>query len=116
MKAHARTASRCSIVMVTLSVLLSLASAADNGTSLYRTKCAQCHGKSGEGKPSISAPSLLSNEVKEMSDEKIRDFITTRANGEMERSAAHTFSKKRLTEDQITRIVAAIREMQERHH
>jgi mono/diheme cytochrome c family protein len=99
MKAHARTGGRCGIVMVTLSVLLSLASAADNGASLYRTKCAQCHGKNGEGKRSIKAPSLLLNEVKELSDEKIRDFITTRDNGEMERNPSRTLSEKRLTEE-----------------
>lgn len=116
MKAHTRTASRCGMVMVTLIVLFSRAPAGDNGASLYRTKCAQCHGKSGEGKPSIKAPSLLTNEAKEMSDQKIRDFITTRASGEVERNPSRTLSEKRLTEDQITRIIAAIREMQERHH
>lgn len=114
MKAHARAARRCGIAM--LSVLLSLASATDNGASLYQTKCAQCHGKSGEGKPSIKAPNLVSNQAKRMSDEKIRDFITTRANGEMERNPSHTFSKKRLTENEIARIIADIRRMQEKHN
>jgi cytochrome c len=32
--------------------------AADDGASLYKTKCAGCHGASGEGKPAMKAPAL----------------------------------------------------------
>jgi hypothetical protein len=34
-----------------------------------------------------------------MSDNEIREFIVTRANGEMDRNSSHTLLKKRLTED-----------------
>jgi cytochrome c553 len=116
MKARASAATRCSVVtVITFSVLLSLASATVNDTRLYQTKCAQCHGKNGEGKRSIKAPSLVSGEAKEMSDERIRDFITARANGEMARNPSHTSLKKRLTDEQINRIIVDIRKMQENH-
>ena len=40
-------------------VIVSLASwAADDGPAHYKTKCAGCHGASGEGKPAMKAPAL----------------------------------------------------------
>src|SRR5262249_9932536 len=33
-------------------------SAAEDGAALYKTKCAGCHGPSGEGKPAMEAPAL----------------------------------------------------------
>src|SRR5271157_2747121 len=48
--------------VVSLAAMLLVASlacwAADNGAALYKTKCAGCHGASGEGKPAIKAPAL----------------------------------------------------------
>jgi cytochrome c553 len=45
--------------LVAISLIASLASwAADNGAALYKTKCAGCHGTSGEGKPAMKAPAL----------------------------------------------------------
>jgi cytochrome c len=47
---------------VTLAVLLLTTStaswAADDGTALYKKKCAGCHGANGEGKPAMKAPAL----------------------------------------------------------
>ena len=31
---------------------------ADDGAALYKTKCAGCHGATGDGKPAIKAPAL----------------------------------------------------------
>jgi len=50
-----------------------------------------------------------------MSDEDIRKLIISRTNGEMERDAAHTSLKRRLTEDQITQVISEIRKLQETH-
>ena len=33
-------------------------SGAEDGAALYKTKCAGCHGVSGEGKPAMKAPAL----------------------------------------------------------
>jgi cytochrome c553 len=116
MKTHARTGLRYGIGMLVFSAFLfPLAFATDKTVTLYQAKCSQCHGKSGEGKPSIKAPSLVSIDVKKMSDNEIREFIVTRANGEMDRNSSHTSLKKRLTEDQVNQIIADIRKMQERH-
>ena len=46
-------------LLVTSSVMLSaLAWGAQDGTALYKSKCAACHGASGEGKPPMKAPAL----------------------------------------------------------
>ena len=31
---------------------------AEDGASLYKTKCAGCHGANGEGKPAVKAPAV----------------------------------------------------------
>lgn len=105
---------------ITLAMLISYSFsssfAAGHSESLYREKCAQCHGRNGEGKPSIKAPSLISTEAKNISDEQIRNFIVARANGEMEKQGSHTSLKRRLTTAQISQLIAEIRQLQEKHH
>jgi len=40
-------------------LVVSLAAwAADDGSALYKQKCAGCHGTSGDGKPAMKAPAL----------------------------------------------------------
>ena len=78
-------------------LLSSIAFATDQTANLYRAKCSPCHGKNGEGKRSMKAPSLVSNDAKKISDKEIRELIVARANGEMDPNPSHTFLKKRLT-------------------
>ena len=47
--------------VVNLAAILLIASSASwgaDGAALYKTKCAGCHGASGEGKPAMKAPAL----------------------------------------------------------
>jgi len=48
--------------LMTLVLLLlagsTVSQAADDGASLYKKKCAGCHGASGEGKSAMKAPAL----------------------------------------------------------
>jgi mono/diheme cytochrome c family protein len=100
-------------LLLAISVLVScFALAADDGASLFKARCASCHGATGKGRPSAKAPSLLSDKVKSLSDDSIRDLIASRANGEMEKKPAHTSIKKRLTAEQVSAVVAHIRELQ----
>ena len=48
------------VVKVAASLLLASSAswAAADGAALYKTKCAGCHGASGEGKPAMKAPAL----------------------------------------------------------
>src|SRR4051794_2886497 len=48
-------------VLMTIGAFLltgAAASGADNGAALYKSKCAGCHGASGEVKPAMKAPAL----------------------------------------------------------
>ena len=51
----------CKVKINLAAILLIVSSAswaADDGAALYKTKCAGCHGASGEGKPAMKAPAL----------------------------------------------------------
>ena len=102
------------IVMIAVAlfmVLPNLAWADDEGATLFKTKCAVCHGADGAGKPATKAPSLVSPEAKKSSDADLTDMI---ANGGKEKKAMHAFSAKGLTPDQIKMVVAYIRAMQKK--
>lgn len=52
---------QCKLLISVTSMLLGatlMSWAADDGASLYKKKCAGCHGHSGEGKPGMKAPAL----------------------------------------------------------
>ena len=49
-----------------------------SGASLYKAKCAGCHGHTGEGKPAMKAPALKGTQLDEG---QIVDQITTRTSG-----------------------------------
>ncbi len=85
--------------------------AAEDGAALYKTKCAVCHGANGEGKPAVKAPSLVSDEAKKKSDADLTDQI---ANGGKEKKAAHAFSKKGVSDDQVKALVAYVRGLQKK--
>ena len=85
--------------------------AAEDGAALYKSKCAVCHGANGEGKPAMKAPRLVSDEAKKLSDGDLTDMI---ANGGKEKKAAHAFSKKGVSDDQIKALVSYIREIQKK--
>jgi mono/diheme cytochrome c family protein len=111
MKLLRTVAVRCGLLLATLSLSVPMY-ATDIGGTLYRERCAQCHGKNGEGRKRIKAPSLVSTKVGKMSDDDLRAMISQRTNGEMEKVSSHTLLKKRLTADQAGEIVGYIREMQ----
>lgn len=85
--------------------------AAEDGAALYKAKCAVCHGANGEGKPAMKAPSMVSDEAKKLSDADITEMI---ANGGKEKRAAHAFSKKGVSDDQVKALAAFIRELQKK--
>ncbi len=44
--------------LVMASMFATISWAAGDGASLYKSKCAGCHGPNGEGKPAMKAPAL----------------------------------------------------------
>jgi cytochrome c553 len=46
------------LVVASMAFLPTYSLGTPDGASLYKTKCAVCHGASGEGKPAIKAPAV----------------------------------------------------------
>jgi mono/diheme cytochrome c family protein len=102
------------IVMIALALFLvlpNLSWAADDGGSIYKAKCAMCHGVDLAGKPAAKAPSLVGDQAKKASDADLTDMI---ANGGKDKKAMHAFANKGLTPDQIKMVVSYIREQQKK--
>ncbi len=82
---------------------------AEDGASLYKAKCAVCHGADLSGKPAAKIPSLVSAEAKAKSDAELTDFI---AKGGPAKKASHAYESKGMSPDQIKMLVTYIREQQ----
>jgi cytochrome c5 len=92
-------------IAVGLFILIpNLSWAADDGASLYKTKCAACHGADAAGKPAAKIPSLVSDDVKKKSDD---DFAKTIAD-----TAKHPGPVKGLAPDQVKMIITYVRSLQ----
>ena len=91
----------CKLVLSLAVVLLlgsSLSWAADDGAALYKTKCAGCHGASGEGKPAMKAPALKGTSLEA---NQIADHITK---GESGSKAPHNKGIDGLSDEQAKTI------------
>ena len=100
------------ILMIALALFLilpNLSWAAEDGATIYQSKCAACHGVNLGGKPAVKIPSLVSDDSKKLSDAELTDMI---AQGGKDKKASHAFSNKGVTPDQIKMVVAYIREAQ----
>jgi mono/diheme cytochrome c family protein len=99
---------KIAILVLTIAVVLfilipSLSWAADDGASIFKAKCAMCHGPDGAGKG--AAKSLISDEAKKMSDDDITKVVTT--------NPKHA-AVKSLTSDQVKAVVGYVRELQKK--
>jgi len=102
------------IMMIALALFLilpNLSWAADDGATLYKTKCAACHGADLGGKPAAKIPSLVSDDAKKASDADLTDMI---ANGGKDKKASHAFANKGIPPDQIKMAISYIREAQKK--
>jgi hypothetical protein len=70
-----------------LLVVPGVVAGAEDGAALYKTKCAGCHGASGEGKPAMKAPALKGTSL---SAEQITQHLTK---GEATSKAPHNKGK-----------------------
>ncbi len=89
---------RFMMILAAFSVMLTMAWAQD-GATLYKTKCAMCHGAMGEGKvgPSLQKTSL--------SEKQIADLIT---NGAAGKKAPHSKGVAGLSADQVTAVATYV--------
>jgi mono/diheme cytochrome c family protein len=91
-------------IAVALFILIPSLSWADDGASLYKTKCAACHGADASGKPAAKIPSLIGDDAKKQSDADLEKSITEKPK--------HVGVAKALTPDQVKMLVSYIRSVQ----
>lgn len=94
---------RLAAMVVILSVSLW---GADDGASLYKKKCAGCHGPNGEGKPAVKAPALKGTS---RDASQLVDHITK---GEPASKAPHNKGISGLTEEQAKAIADYVKTLQ----
>jgi mono/diheme cytochrome c family protein len=101
------------IVMIAVALFLVLPnlSWAQDSATIYKTKCAACHGADLGGKPAVKIPSLVSDDAKRLSDADLTDMVT---NGGKDKKASHAFANKGVAPDQIKMIVSYIRDAQKK--
>ncbi|HZP62494.1 MAG TPA: cytochrome c [Terriglobales bacterium] len=98
-------------IALALFVLIPNLSWAEDGAAIYKAKCAACHGADGAGKPAAKIPSLVSDDVKKLSDADLTDFV---ANGGPTKKATHAFATKGLTPEQVKAVTEAVRDLQKK--
>jgi len=99
------------MIALALFLILPNLSWADDGATVYKAKCAACHGADLAGKPAMKVPSLVSDDAKKVSDADLTDMV---ANGGKDKKASHAFASKGVTPDQIKMLVAFIRDAQKK--
>ena len=85
-------------ILITSLLLLAAAAMADEGATLYKAKCAACHGPDGT---KLAKANLSSAEVQGKSDADLAAFIGT--------NAKHNFKTKGLSDGQIKAVVTFLR-------
>jgi len=93
-------------IAVALFILIPNLSWADDGATVFKAKCAACHGADADGKPGAKIPSLTGDDAKKLSDADLSKAITEKPK--------HAGVAKSLTSDQIKMVVAYIRDVQKR--
>jgi mono/diheme cytochrome c family protein len=78
--------------------------AAEDGATIYKAKCAVCHGADATGKPAAKIPSLVSDEVKKSSDDDLAKVVTEKPK--------HPGMVKSLAPDQVKMVVSYVRSLQ----
>ena len=91
-------------IAIALFILIPSLSWADDGASVYKTKCAACHGADAVGKPAAKIPSLVGDDAKKLSDADLEKAITEKPK--------HAGVAKSLTPDQVKMLVSYIRSVQ----
>ncbi len=91
-------------IAIVMFILMPNLSWAEDGATLYKAKCAWCHGADATGKPAAKIPSLISDEAKKMSDADLAKAVAEKAK--------HPAVVKGLAADDVKAVVSYIRSLQ----
>jgi mono/diheme cytochrome c family protein len=97
------------MLVVTIAIALfmlipNLSWAVDDGATVYKAKCAACHGADAAGKPAAKIPSLVSDEAKKASDDDLAKSVADKAR--------HPGTVKSLPPDQVKMVIEYVRSLQ----
>jgi mono/diheme cytochrome c family protein len=100
---------RVLLALLAVAFLFAAPLRADDAASLFKAKCAVCHGADGSGNTAMGkqmqSPDLRSEEVQKQTDAQLIDATT---NGKGKKMPAY---KGKLTDDQIKGLVGYIRDL-----
>ena len=92
-------------IAIALFILIpNLSWAADDGATVYKAKCAVCHGADAAGKHAAKIPSLVSDDLRKLSDDDLARAVAE--------NAKHPGTVKSLPPDQVKMVVSYIRSLQ----
>jgi mono/diheme cytochrome c family protein len=88
------------------------ATAADDASTLFKFKCAVCHGLTGRANTPMATkqniPAFNSDRVKRQSVPEIEDFIL---NGGKEKKSSHAWAHKGMTKEEGTKLAAYVKQL-----
>jgi cytochrome c len=96
---------RLALGLALMLLLASSFSLAADGASLYKSKCAGCHGADGEGKSSIKAPAVKGTSLEA---DQIAQHLTK---GEASSKAPHNKGMSGMTEEQAKAIADYVKSL-----
>jgi len=103
---------RCLVLVALGAVVAGPSRGQSAGEALFKAKCVMCHGPDGKGEvpmaKKLNAPSLASPDVQNHSDAQLTDAVTKGKN----KMPAYD---GKLTKEQITQLVAYVRELGKKH-
>jgi cytochrome c553 len=86
-------------VLASITTLAWIQAPAQDGATLYKTKCAMCHGDQGQGKPAMSAPKIAGT------SKNVVDVLTKGG----EAKAPHIKPMGTVTADQASALAAYVK-------
>jgi len=93
------------IAALFLLLFLSGGWAADNGSALYKKRCAGCHGANGQGKPAAKAPALKGTPIEV--DQLTKQIL----NGESTSKGVHKKGFSRINDEQASAIAQYVKSL-----
>jgi mono/diheme cytochrome c family protein len=94
---------KSAVTIVAILITSTVSLAADDGAALYKSKCAGCHGASGEGKPAMKAPALQGTTW------DVDQIVQQITKGKPESKAPHKKGISGLNEDQAKAIAEFVK-------
>jgi mono/diheme cytochrome c family protein len=100
------------VVACAMVLILPTPSSADDSSTLFKSKCAVCHGLTGRANTPMAIkqniPSFNSDRVKKQSALDIEDFIL---NGGKEKKSSHAWAHKGMSKEEGTKLATYVKQL-----